>query len=54
MVKNPPANGGDADSVPDQGTKIPHAKGQLNPSAAMKTQCRKKKNKQTQKQNKNT
>ena len=54
VVKNLPANGGDADSILDQGTKIPHAKGQLNPSAAMKTQCSKKKKNQTEKQNKNT
>ena len=28
-VKNPPSNAGDAGSIPDQGTKIPHAAGQL-------------------------
>ena len=27
-VKNPHANAGDMDSIPTQGTKIPHAKGQ--------------------------
>ena len=34
MVKNPPSNAGDAGSIPGQGTKIPHAMGQLNPHAA--------------------
>ena len=34
MVKNPPFNAGDVGSIPGQGTKIPHAAGQLNPSAA--------------------
>ena len=29
MVKNPPSNAGDAGSIPGQGTKIPHATGQL-------------------------
>ena len=29
MVKNPPENTGDMDSIPGQGTKIPHAAGQL-------------------------
>ena len=33
MVKNPPYNAGDADSIPGQGTKIPHAMGQLSPRA---------------------
>ena len=33
MVKNSPSNAGDAGSIPDQGTKIPHAAGQLNPGA---------------------
>ena len=31
MVKNPPSNAGDADSILDQGTEIPHATGQLSP-----------------------
>ena len=31
MVNNPPSNAGDAGSIPDQGTKIPHAVGQLSP-----------------------
>ena len=30
VVKTPPANAGDTGSVPGQGTKIPHATGQLN------------------------
>ena len=29
VVKNPPLNAGDKSSIPDQGTKIPHARGQL-------------------------
>ena len=33
-VKNPPSNAGDASSIPGQGTKIPHAMGQLSPRAA--------------------
>ena len=28
LVKNPPANAGDMDSIPTQGAKIPHAKEQ--------------------------
>ena len=28
LVKNPHANAGDMDSIPTQGTKIPHAEGQ--------------------------
>ena len=32
-VKNPPCNSGDVDSIPGQGTNIPHAMGQLNPLA---------------------
>ena len=31
VVKNPPYNAGDAGSIPGQGTKIPHAMGQLSP-----------------------
>ena len=34
VAKNPPYNAGDAGSVPGQGTKIPHAMGQLSPHAA--------------------
>ena len=33
MVKNPPYNAGDEASIPGQGTKIPHAAGQLSPCA---------------------
>ena len=33
VVKNPPSNAGDSGSVPGQGTKIPHAAGQLIPCA---------------------
>ena len=33
MVKNPPSNAGDVGSIPGQGTKIPHATGQLSPHA---------------------
>ena len=29
VVKNPPSNAGEAGSIPGQGTKIPHAVGQL-------------------------
>ena len=34
MVKNPPSNAGDMGSIPGQGTKIPHAMGQLSPHTA--------------------
>ena len=27
VVKNPPSNAGDMDSIPDRGTKIPYAMG---------------------------
>ena len=33
VVKNPPSNGGDEHSIPGQGTKIPHASGQLSLNA---------------------
>ena len=33
VVKNLPYNAGDAGSIPGQGTKIPHATGQLSPRA---------------------
>ena len=33
MVKNPPYNAGDVDSVSGQGTKIAHTAGQINPRA---------------------
>ena len=42
MVKNLPSNAGDSGLIPGGGTKIPHAVGQLSPSAAMKTQCSQK------------
>jgi len=29
MVENPPPSSGDTGSIPDQGTKIPHAMGQV-------------------------
>ena len=31
VVENPPSNAGDAGLIPGQGTKIPHAAGQLSP-----------------------
>ena len=31
VVKNSPSNAGDTGSIPGQGTKIPHATGQLSP-----------------------
>ena len=34
MVKNLPSITGDTGSIPGQGTKIPHAAGQLSPRAA--------------------
>ena len=34
VVKNPPSNAGDTGSIPGQGTKIPHAEGQLSPRAS--------------------
>ena len=33
VVKNPPSNAGDAGSIPGQGTRFPHATGQLSPYA---------------------
>ena len=36
VVKNLPSNAGDVGSIPDQGTKIPHALGQLSPLTATK------------------
>ena len=33
VVKNPPSNAGDMGSIAGQGTKIPHAMGQLTPCA---------------------
>ena len=34
VVKNPPCNAGDAGLIPGQGTKIPHAAGQLSQRAS--------------------
>ena len=34
MVRNPSCNAGDAGSIPGQGTKIPHAAGQISLCAA--------------------
>ena len=34
VVKNPPSNAGDVGLIPGQGTKIPHAAGQLSLCAA--------------------
>ena len=34
VVKNPPSNAGDMGLIPGQGTKIPHALGQLSPCTA--------------------
>ena len=31
MVENSPSDTGDEDSIPGQGTKIPHSTGQLSP-----------------------
>ena len=36
VVKNLPSNAGDVGSIPDQGTKIPYALGQLSPLTATK------------------
>ena len=33
VVKNPPYNAGDKGSIPGQGSKIPHAAGQISPCA---------------------
>ena len=33
VVKNLPSNAGDAGLIPGQGTKIPHAAGQLKPAS---------------------
>ena len=35
VVKHPTCNAGDVGSIPDQGTKIPHAAGQLSPCATI-------------------
>ena len=39
MVKNLPSNAKDSGSVPAQGTKIPHAAGQLNPQGTTREAC---------------
>ena len=36
MVENPSCNAGDAGLIPGQGTKIPHAVGQLSPHGTTK------------------
>ena len=33
VLKNPPSKAGDTGQIPGQGTKIPHATGQLSPCA---------------------
>ena len=33
VVKNPPSDAGDGGSIPDGGTKVPHAVGHLSPHA---------------------
>ena len=45
MVNNPPSNSGDVGSIPAQGTKIPHAVGQLSLHATPKTQHSQKRRK---------
>ena len=42
VVKNLPPNAGDAGSIPGQGTKIPHAVGQLRPRATTTEPTRRK------------
>jgi len=39
VVKSPPCNAGDMSLIPGQGTKIPHAAGQLSPGAATTESC---------------
>ena len=39
VVKNLPSNAGDADSIPGQGTKIPHATGWLRLHATAREDC---------------
>ena len=43
MVKNPPCNAADAASAPGQGTKIPHATEQLDPTQPNKYILKEKK-----------
>ena len=42
VAKNLPSNAGDAGSIPGQGTKIPHATGQISLRAPTKTRCNQK------------
>ena len=52
MVKNPPSNAGDVGLIPGQGTKIPHAAGQLSPhSSARAPQLRPDAAKQNEQKN---
>ena len=39
MVRNPPCNAGDMDSIPGKGIKILHVSGQLSLGAATKPAC---------------
>ena len=48
MVKNLPFNAGDMGSIPGQKTKIPDASGQLSLRTSAKTQCSKKKKKDSE------
>jgi hypothetical protein len=41
VVKNPPHNAGDAGSIPGLGTKIPHAREQLNPHVTTRPEAAK-------------
>ena len=43
VVKNPPSNARDVGSIPGQGTKIPHAAGQLSPCVTIREAARRKK-----------
>ena len=49
VVNNPPSNAEDVGLISDQGTKIPHATGQLEPLAATKSQCSRNKLKKKKK-----
>ena len=39
MVKNLPPKAGEAGSIPNQGTKMPHAAGQLSPCTTTREAC---------------
>ena len=39
VVRNPPPNAGDVGSTPGQGTKTPHAVGQLSPHSITEPKC---------------